>query len=296
MGRAYLGLKAGGRERFLRLLARELGPDRPAIGVWRQAADDIGFQRAETRLERALVAPRRRVLTQFNDLPDSVKFLAYLRAELLSLTATDATPQALDRDLKALLASWLDSGFLNLRCMTWDLPAVQLEKLTQYEAVHEFRSWADLKNRLDSDRRCFAFFPPGRPDEPLIFVEFALVEGMAADVHTLLDEGASAVDPESADTAIFYSIYNTQQGPAGLSFGSFLIERVVDDLARALPAIKTFAALSPPPGFRSWLDGRIRVGESDLVKPSDAKALVVLSGEETLSLALSPPRSSRLAP
>ena len=290
LGRAYLGLNAAGRERFLRLLAREFGPDRGAIDAaieeWRRATDDVGFQRAEARLAQALVAPRRRLLTQFNDLPDGVKFLVDLRAELLSLAAADATLEALDRDLKALLAWWFDAGFLSLRRMTWDAPAALLEKLMRYEAVHEIRSWADLKNRLDSDRRCFAFFHPGMPDEPLIFVEVALVEGMAADVHTLLDAGAPAVDPESADTAIFYSISNAQRGLAGVSFGSFLIERVVDDLAHAFPAIKTFATLSPLPGFRSWLDGRIRGGDSDLVKAADAKALVALSGEENASRAL----------
>ena len=231
LGRAYLGLNAAGRERFLRLLAREFGPDRGAIDAaieeWRRATDDVGFQRAEARLAQALVAPRRRLLMQFNDLPDGVKFLVDLRAELLSLAAADATLEALDRDLKALLAWWFDAGFLSLRRMTWDAPAALLEKLMRYEAVHEIRSWADLKNRLDSDRRCFAFFHPGMPDEPLIFVEVALVEGMAADVHTLLDAGAPAVDPESADTAIFYSISNAQRGLAGVSFGSFLIERVV---------------------------------------------------------------------
>jgi malonyl-CoA decarboxylase len=181
--------------------------------------------------------------------------------------------------------------------MTWGSPAVQLEKLIQYEAVHEIRSWADLQSRLDSDRRCFAFFHSGMPEAPLIFVEVALVEEMIADIHTLLHEGAPAVDPESTDTAIFYSISNAQQGLAGGgSFGRFLIEDVVDDLAWALPAIKTFATLSLLPGFRSWLEGPVWAEMSDLAEPADAKALAMLSGEETRSLALSPPRSPRAAP
>ena len=282
LGRAYLGLNPQGRERFLRLLAREFGPDHAgiatAIGEWQAATDDAGFQRAEARLQDALLSPRRRLLTQFNDLPNGVKFLVDLRAELLPLAAADATLGALDRDLRTLLTSWFDTGFLSLRRITWDAPAALLEKLMRYEAVHEIRSWDDLKNRLDSDRRCFAFVHPSMPDEPLIFVEVALVNGMADNIHALLDQDEPSVDAESADTAIFYSISNAQRGLAGVSFGSFLIKRVADDLAYAFPGLKTFATLSPIPGLRTWLDGVIRGGEGDLVKPGDAKALIAQSG------------------
>jgi len=151
------------------------------------------------------------------------------------------------------LASWFDIGFLDLRRMTWDSPAVVLEKLMAYEAVHEIRSWDDLKNRLDSDRRCFAFFHPRMPEEPLIFVEVALVSGMADNVQVLLDEHAPEGDPGKADTAIFYSISNAQPGLAKVSFGDFLIKQVVDELRRELPNLKTFATLSPVPGFAAWL-------------------------------------------
>lgn len=148
--------------------------------------------------------------------------------------------------------------------MTWEAPAHLLEKLIAYEAVHEIRSWDDLKNRLDSDRRCYAFFHPRMPDEPLIFIEVALVNGMADNIDALLDEDAPAEDPTAADTAVFYSISNAQRGLAGVSFGEFLIKRVVDDIARDLPNIKTFATLSPVPGLRSWLDRRLDAGEAPL--------------------------------
>ncbi len=123
-----------------------------------------------------------------------------------------------------------------------------------YEAVHAISSWSDLHNRLESDRRCYAFFHPGMPEEPLIFVEVALVEGLATSIQELLDESAPAVDPDEADTAIFYSISNTQKGLQGISFGSFLIKQVVTNLRQQLPNLKTFSTLSPLPGFRRWLN------------------------------------------
>src|SRR5690606_31850311 len=130
-------------------------------------------------------------------------------------------------------------------------------KLIAYEAVHEIRSWADLRNRLDRDRRCYGFFHPRMPDEPLIFVEVALVQGLSGSVQALLDENAPVADPKAADTAIFYSISNTQAGLRGISFGSFLIKRVVDALAADLPQLKIFSTLSPIPGFRRWLEGAL---------------------------------------
>jgi malonyl-CoA decarboxylase len=242
--------------------------------------------KAEAALRQALEAPRIRLLTQFNALPQGVKFLVDLRAELMEYTRKDATLAALDDDLRRLLTSWFDIGFLELRQITWDSPATLLEKLIDYEAVHEIRSWEDLKNRLDSDRRCFAFFHPRMPNEPLIFVEVALVNGIADNVGDLLDESAPVVDPErNANTAIFYSISNAQQGLAGISFGGFLIKRVVDVLARELPGLRAFSTLSPIPGFRRWLDGQLDAGGSILL-PAEAKKLQEATGVEGDAAAL----------
>src|SRR5262249_5693604 len=159
----------------------------------------------------------------------------------------------------------------------WNSRAALLEKLIAYEAVHETRSWTDLKTRLDADRRCYAFFHPRMPVEPLIFVEVALVSGMADDIQNLLDESAPHVDPKTADAAIFYSISNTQVGLRGISFGSFLIKRVVDSLSHELPTLKPCATLSPIPTFRAWLDRQWADGGSALLtaaKKSDLRAVV----------------------
>ncbi|MFQ5939954.1 MAG: malonyl-CoA decarboxylase domain-containing protein, partial [Alphaproteobacteria bacterium] len=188
-----------------------------------------------------------------------------LRAELMSLGENDPGLAALEADLKGLLASWFDVGFLEMRRITWDSSATLLEKLIAYEAVHEIRSWHDLKNRLASDRRCFAFFHPAMPDEPLIFLEAALVNGLSDNIQTLLDETAPIQDPRTADTAIFYSISNAQRGLAGINFGGFLIKRVIDHLSAEFKGLKTFATLSPIPGFRAWLDARIDGKDPDLL-------------------------------
>jgi malonyl-CoA decarboxylase len=192
---------------------------------------------------------------------------------------------ALEADLKQLLAGWFDIGFLELRRITWESPAALLEKLSAYEAVHEVRSWSDLKNRLDSDRRCFAFFHPRMPDEPLIFVEVALVDGLAGNIQTLLDEQAPVGDSRAADTAIFYSISNAQKGLVGISFGGFLIKRVVDQISAEFPRLKNFATLSPLPGFRAWLDGRLAAMD-DILKPAEQKALSAVARESPKGVTL----------
>ncbi|MDX2422347.1 MAG: malonyl-CoA decarboxylase, partial [Amphritea sp.] len=197
--------------------------------------------------------PRLRLLTQFNGLPEGVKFLVDMRAELLTLKRTYPQLAELEGDLKRLLIGWFDIGLLQLEQITWQSSAERLEKLIAYEAVHEIQSWDDLKNRLDSDRRCFAFFHPNMPNEPLIFVEVALVQGLADNIQTLLDESAPLQDIQQADTAIFYSISNAQQGLAGISFGNFLIKRVVARLQQEYPQLTQFSTLSPMPGFCRWL-------------------------------------------
>jgi malonyl-CoA decarboxylase len=277
LGRTYLALNATGRERFLRLLAREFDIDHAAVATLGErlarAGSDQERRKVEHELRAALEPSSTKLLMQFNGLPEGVKFLVDMRAELMALAAKDPVLAGLERDLKALLASWFDIGFLELKRITWDAPAALLEKLIVYEAVHEIRSWADLKNRLEADRRCFAYFHPRMPQEPLIFVEVALVNGMADNVQSLLDESAPVGDPGAADTAIFYSISNCQRGLAGISLGDFLIKRVVDSLAAELPHIKTYATLSPIPGFCAWLDRRIAEEGEELLTATERKAL-----------------------
>jgi len=265
LGHDFLRLDDKGKREFLHLLVNEFGVDRDRVAAvmsdW-TAADDLAEQALlETELRAALVPPFRSILKEFNSLPQGVKFLVDLRADLLRWRKEAPGLAILERDLKTLLASWFDIGFLELSRITWNSPAALLEKLIAYEAVHAIQSWEDLKRRLASDRRCFAFFHPGMPDEPLIFVEVALVNGIAGNVDALIEssEDDLGVDEKApkADTAIFYSISNAQAGLAGISFGDFLIKRVVAELQRDLPQLKQFSTLSPIPALRSWMDRQL---------------------------------------
>ena len=294
LGRAYLSLNAQGRKRFLQILATEFDINRKAvdkaIAAVQKADDPKERGKAERALREVLQPPRLRLLAQLNALPEGFLFLVDLREELLGWSKDDPALAALERDLLSLLASWFDVGFLELRRITWDSPASLLEKLFAYEAVHPIKSWDDLKNRLSSDRRCFAFFHPRMANEPLIIVQVALVNGIAGNVQTLLDETAPVLDPAHADTAIFYSISNAHDGLSGISFGNFLIKRVVDELAGEFKNLKTFATLSPIPDFQLWLDRRLNESgtdpEAEWLTAADRKALAAAAGtgKEPISL------------
>jgi len=276
LAQTYLGLDAAGRKGFLRDLASfDSDPDAVARAyeAVRAATDAAERATAKVRLRRALEPPRVRLLTQFTTIPDGMKFLVDLRATLLELTGSDPHLAALEHDMRTLLASWFDVGFLELQRIDWNSPAVLLERLVGYEAVHEIRSWSDLKNRLDSDRRCYALFHHRMPSEPLIFVEVALVRGLADSVQRLLDKKAPLLDPKIADTAIFYSISNCQRGLAGISFGNFLIKRVVELLGAEFRNLKTFATLSPIPGFGKWLGAKLAEGDTALLSEEEAANL-----------------------
>jgi malonyl-CoA decarboxylase len=185
--------------------------------------------------------------------PGGTAVLLDMRRELLKTLPDHPERAGIDADLLHLFRSWFNRGFLVLQRIDWRTPAVILERLIRYEAVHEIRGWSDLRRRLEADRRCYAFFHPVLPDEPLVFIEVALTRGMSAAVQPLLDPGAPIGDVSRANCAIFYSITNCQEGLKGVSFGNFLIKQVVDDLGRDLPRLGTFATLSPIPGFCEWL-------------------------------------------
>lgn len=282
LAQAYLALDDAGRAAFLRTLA---GFDSDPAAVARayaalqEARDPATHASAQTALRQSLEPPRVKLLTQFTTIPDGMKFLVDLRATLLPAAKSDPLLAALEADLRRLLANWFDVGFLELARIDWASPALLLERLVGYEAVHEIRSWRDLKNRLDSDRRCYAFFHPRMPNEPLIFVEVALVKGLAGSVQRLLDEKAPLQDPKEADTAIFYSISNCQRGLAGISFGNFLIKRVAEQLARDLPNIKDFATLSPIPGLRHHIDARLKNEGDGALTPAEIASLVPVTNE-----------------
>lgn len=200
--------------------------------------------------------PRRQELfRRLNRVPGATGTLVDMRANLLRLGGKDPELDALDLDLRHLFASWFNRGFLVLRPINWESPAHILEKIIAYEAVHAIHSWDDLRRRLEpADRRCFAFFHPSMPDEPLIFVEVALTKGIANSIQSLLAEDREAHAAEDADTAVFYSISNCQAGLANISFGNSLIKQVASDLAAELGGLKTFVTLSPIPGLTRWLE------------------------------------------
>lgn len=284
LAQTYQSLDADGRKHFLQILANfDSDPDAVARAyeAVQQAADPAERAIAKAALRKALEPPRLRLLTQFTSIPEGPKFLVDVRAFLLSVRNGDRLLVALEADLRGLLAAWFDIGFLELARIDWNSPAALLEKLVDYEAVHAIRSWRDLKNRLDSDRRCYAFFHPRMPGEPLIFVEVALVKGLAGSVQGLLDEKAPVLDPREADTAIFYSISNCQAGLAGISFGNFLIKRVVQELSNEFRNLKTFATLSPIPGFRGWLDPQLTTDTPGLLVDEEAVSLTEAMPAET---------------
>ncbi len=276
LAETYLRLDDSGRLAVLRMIALEFGPDPTRIEAAHMAYQaSVGTPSqwdAEAQLRAAMRSQRLRILTQFNSIPQGVKFLVDLRADLLRFIADDPLLKPLDRELEARLSAWFDVGFLELQRITWASPAALLEKLVEYEAVHEIRSWDDLKNRLDSDRRCYAFFHPRMPLEPLIFVQVALLEDLADDVQRLLDIEAPLSDASKATTAIFYSISATQPGLRGVTFGNFLLKRVVDDLKRDFPRLKTFATLSPVPGLARWAQ-RNPHELADVINAADRKRL-----------------------
>jgi malonyl-CoA decarboxylase len=286
LGGTYLRLSAAGRKLFLSILAHDFDLSHDEVKAAAQAYLDAPSvedqRRVESRLREILTTPRIKLLTQFNGLAHGIKFLVDMRADLLKHAGDDAALAGLEADLRQLLTSWFDVGFLDLKPITWDSPASLLEKLIAYEAVHKIQSWADLRNRLDSDRCCYAFFHPRMPEEPVIFVQVALVAGMSGSIQALLDEGEPANDTRKADTAIFYSISNAQIGLRGIGFGNFLIKQVVDDVARQFPQIDCFATLSPIPGFRRWLDKLEPPELAALVPPGRFEALDALLAARAL--------------
>jgi malonyl-CoA decarboxylase len=253
----YMGASAEERRDAWLLMSEQFGPDPKKMQSARehyeaaQGTPEEGA--AEIRLRKALVSPRTRLLQRFAAFPVGMRFLVDLRAELLPNLKGDKRLLPLDAELETLFSTWFDVAFLELRRLSWDSPASLIEKLIKYEAVHDIRSWADLKNRLDSDRRCYGFFHPLLDGDPLIFVEVALTDSLSDCITPLLDETAAAADLAKATTAIFYSISNCQTGLRGVSFGDSLIKRVVETLKEDFPKLKTFATLSPIPGFRSWV-------------------------------------------
>jgi len=238
---------------FFERLSREFGPDPKAVLQSAQAFADEPNAANLMRLTRLAEPPRQELLRRINRLPGGTAKIVAMRKALLDRLARRPELQALEADFVHLLSSWFNPGFLRLQRVDWNAPAQLLEQIIRHEAVHQIDGWDDLRRRLQPDRRCFAFFHPQLPDEPLIFVEVALLPQMPGAIAPLIDKAAAALPPEQFKVAAFYSISNCQPGLKGVSLGNFLIKRVAEELQRELPQLKTFCTLSPMPGFARWL-------------------------------------------
>jgi malonyl-CoA decarboxylase len=279
---AYSRLDPAGRGRFLDTVATHFGANAAAldraVDRVRAARTPAERARAEREVRRAVIPRYAAWLHVITGLPHGVGFLVELRGDLLALRSDDPALGMLDDELTGHLSTLFDVGLLGLRQITWDSPASVLERLMATEAVHAISGWDDLRHRLDGDQRCYAFFHPALEHEPIVFVEIALTHGLADNLPVLLNRADAIDDP---DTAIFYSITSAQPGLAGVHLGNELIKQVVDALRHENDHLKTFATLSPLPGFRAWLrtqldDDELTPAEVESLGP-DAPAIVALT-------------------
>ncbi len=236
---------------FFQRLLTEFGPDSKALIKAIEAYQADPGDAEALRLHQAAEARRQELFRRINAAPDGLQTLIRMREALRKHVKAMPELSSIDTDFRHLFTSWFNKGFLKLERIDWETPAAVLEKLIQYESVHEIQGWDDLRRRLAEDRLCFAYFHPVMPDEPLIFVEVALVNGISDAIAPLLDTPPSP--PVGADTAVFYSINNCQPGLAGVSFGNLLIKQVVSVLQAEHPKLKRFVTLSPIPGLARWV-------------------------------------------
>jgi len=250
----YGELTTGPRIAFFEALGERFGSDparmESAIAAWREKPSDATAAEVHAASE-----PRRQELfRRLNLAPGGTAALVRMREQLIDVLGHRDDLTSVDEDFVHLFSSWFNRGFLVLRRIDWSTPAIVLDKIIRYEAVHEISDWDDLRRRIDpSDRRCYAFFHPALVDDPLIFVEVALTRDIPGAIAPILSPGREVTDTDKARTAVFYSISNCQRGLAGVSFGNFLIKQVVEEISREMPKLSTFVTLSPATNFADWL-------------------------------------------
>lgn len=271
----YTALDDAGRAAFFDALKRDFAPDPEAV---LSAAHAYALEASSLNLSvlsRVAEPPRQELLRRMNRAPNGTRTIVGMRAHLLDALKRDPELSQVDDDFRHLLSSWFNPGFLKLTRVDWQSPASLLEQVIHHEAVHEIRDWKDLRRRLQQDRRLFAFFHPAMPDEPLIFVEVALLPSMAAQIGPLLVSDAAPEDASTFKTAVFYSISNCQPGLRGVSLGNFLIKQVVDVLTQEYQKLREFCTLSPIPGFRTWLKEHMEhgFGEDKRITPALRRSL-----------------------
>jgi malonyl-CoA decarboxylase len=258
------------RARFFDHLAHDFSPDPKAVlETARAYAIKPGAEQL-MRLTQATEPPRQELFRRLNRAPGGTAAIVRLRRVLLERLPRQPQLQAVESDLLHLLSSWFNAGFLQMRRVDWNSPAQLLEQIIRHEAVHEIDGWDDLRRRLQPDRRCFAFFHPQLPDEPLIFVEVALLPEMAGAIAPLIDKKSAPASSSSFKVAVFYSISNCQPGLRNVSLGNFLIKRVADELKRELPQLRTFCTLSPIPSLLPWLSKAKAFDDLPGIQPEQA--------------------------
>ncbi len=277
---SYQALDDRGRRAFFESLIREFSPDPHEVGRAGDAYRSDPSPEHLARLQKVVEPPRQELFRRLNQAPDGTRILVAMRSQVLQESDRTARLKPIAADLAHLFTSWFNRGFLVLRRIDWRTSAVILEKLIQYEAVHQIQGWHDLRRRLETDRRCYAFFHPALPDEPIIFIEVALTRGLSDKVQALLDPDSPVLDAAEAEWAIFYSITNCQEGLRGVPFGSFLIKQVVEDVSKDFPRIKKFATLSPVPGFRKWLSDKAAALQASSKLASFANAAAKLDSPQ----------------
>ena len=266
---------------FFRALKTEFAPDPARVLATATAYAATPDSRHLAALTHAAEPPRQELLRRLNRAPGGTKTIVGMRERLLEVLPKDRELQQVDDDFHHLLQSWFNPGFLRIARVDWNTPAMLLEQLIRHEAVHEIRGWNDLRRRLQGDRRCFAFFHPALPDEPLIFVEVALLAEMPAAIEPLINVDSEPQPSKAFHTAAFYSISNCQPGLRGVSMGNFLIKQVAGLLSAEFPRVKQFCTLSPIPGFREWL-------KRMLAQPDVTLPYPVLESLETIQRTIGP--------
>jgi malonyl-CoA decarboxylase len=250
---AYARFTPEGRVAFFEFLDLELAPDTGQVLRAAKAYAERQDAEAVLELQRVVEPPRQELVRRINRAPGGTAAIVAMRRDLLQILSDHPGLRAVDSDFRHLLSAWFDPGFLNLQQVDWSSPAALLEKIIRHEAVHAITDWTDLRRRLQPDRRCFAFFHPQLPGEPLIFVEVALVNTMPRSIEQLIGETGTAARPAPPRVAAFYSISNCEPGLRGVSLGNFLIKRVAQQLRAEMPTLRRFCTLSPIPGLRGWL-------------------------------------------
>ncbi|HCL71272.1 MAG TPA: MCD, Malonyl-CoA decarboxylase MCD, partial [Gammaproteobacteria bacterium] len=261
----YVELSQENKLAFFQDLESSFNADQALVNLAYQAYAANPCSKTLNKLSLTTEPRRLELLRRLNQTPGATHDLVSMRADLLGFLKQQPELKSVDDDFVRMFTSWFGRGFLQLETINWSTSAAILERIIRYEAVHAIRDWDDLRSRIDPpNRRCFAYFHPALVDEPLIFVEVALLNELPDAIAPILEnDGREAGAKSDFNSAVFYSISNCQPGLRNISFGNFLIKQVVQELQNEFPSIKNFVTLSPVPGFSQWLASETAETEED---------------------------------